>query len=97
MIVVYAYFSMGNMNPDTRILVEEKWKLFETKYNWDLDNEDEADNVNTYWTRLAKFEEAHFTWDEKMQWVGDGFCFYTPTQKDGIEYQMPSFLFDPNN
>jgi len=97
MIVVYGYFCTGTMNPDTRILVEEKWSLFNSKYNWDLENEDEKELENTYWTRLAKFEEAHFTWDEKMQWMGDGFCFYTPTQQDGIQYQIPDFKFDADN
>ena len=32
-----------------------------------------------------------------MGFWGEGFCFYTPTEQDGLANMVPEFAYNPNN
>lgn len=45
----------------------------------------------------AAFDLAYPTSKDKMGFWSQGACFYTPTTQDGLENEIPEFVFDSNN
>jgi hypothetical protein len=91
--ILFALFAFPASNPDTYRLYEKRWTqrgLFD-QAAWELEFPEGV------WADQVSFEDMYQTEDEKMEFWGAGFCFYTPTTSDGIDNQKAEWLYDPEN
>ena len=82
--ILFALFAFPASNPDTYRLYEKRWTqrgLFD-QAAWELEFPEGV------WADQVSFEDTYSTEDEKMEFWGEGFCFYAPTKLDGIDNQV---------
>jgi hypothetical protein len=80
--------------------------VFAGIYGWFAFPHGNLDNWRLWAERTAErdlfvdqtaFNAAYPTEKDKMEFWGEGFCFYTPTEEDGLENMVPEFVYNPDN